>query len=383
MLTSPSPEPLQTGRPKSQYHPCLDGLRGLAILGVLADHFHVPLPPLFHVGPVGVRFFFILSGYFITLSLWKLRDTAAESPLDRIWHVLKFYVSRLARVGPPFYLALAAGALFGIHEVYDNFFWLVTFQTNTYIWHVGYWPLAISHYWSLAVQEQFYLLWPLVVLTIPKRYFMPCMLACMAFALCFRIGCILTGASEITRWVTLLGCIDSFAAGALIAYLKESRLLEKIQLLPRTVLLAIPLTAIACYFLGRLMTTMPQENAFLALAESFDAFFLAWILAASLTGIQHRYARVLGWSPLVYLGRISYGIYVYHVFIIILITPFLIANGFDVVGRSLILLVVTLALSALSWRFIEQPIIAWKKTLSYVPRPVTVKSEAPAPSVFA
>jgi hypothetical protein len=199
---------------KSKYIPYLDGLRGLAILGVLADHFHVPLPPLFHVGPVGVRFFFILSGYFITLSLWKVREAETKSPLERFFLLCRFYLQRLMRVGPPFYLALALGALFGIHEVWDHFLWLALFQTNHYILYLGYWPLAISHYWSLAVQEQFYVVWPLFVLTLPRRGFLPCMVACMVFALAFRVYCITTGVNDLTRWVTLLGCLDSFAAGA-------------------------------------------------------------------------------------------------------------------------------------------------------------------------
>jgi peptidoglycan/LPS O-acetylase OafA/YrhL len=361
--------------PKTKYVPYLDGLRGLAILGVLADHFHVPLPPLFHVGPVGVRFFFILSGYFITLSLWKVREADSKSVLQRFFLLCRFYLQRLLRVGPPFYLALALGALFGIHEVWEHFFWLALFQTNHYIVYLGYWPEAISHYWSLAVQEQFYLVWPLFVLTLPRRGFMPVMVVCMLFALGFRIYCIVTGVNEVMRWVTLLGCLDSFAAGAIIAYLKQARLLEKIHGLPRTLLLALPLTAIACYFLARLMTTMPGDSAWLGLAESFDSFFLSWLLITSLTGVQGKYARILGWSPLVYLGRISYGVYVYHVFIIILVSPFLISQGMDIYSRSAVLLGVTLAFSALSWRYFEQPIIAWKNALGTpAPRPEPVKS---------
>jgi peptidoglycan/LPS O-acetylase OafA/YrhL len=355
---------------KGRYVPYLDGLRGLAIMGVLADHFHVPLPPLFHVGPVGVRFFFILSGYFITLSLWKVREADLTSPLHRVSLLFRFYLQRLLRIGPPFYLALAVGAAFGIHEIYDNIFWIATFNTNHYIIWRGYWPGEISHYWSLAVQEQFYLVWPLFVLTLPRRAFIPSMLACMAFALIFRMACISTGTNEVIRWVTLLGCLDSFAMGALVAYLKQAKLLEKIHLLSRTWMLALPLAAFACYFLARWMTTLPYNNVCLALAESFDAFFLAWLLVSAITGVTGRYSHILGWTPLVYLGRISYGIYVYHVFIIVLLTPFLVANGLDLLTRTAVLLTVTLLLSSLSWHWLEQPIIAWKNRLGEAKPPV-------------
>jgi peptidoglycan/LPS O-acetylase OafA/YrhL len=359
MPSAAAPSPIHKGK----YVPYLDGLRGLAILGVLADHFHVPLPTLFHVGPVGVRFFFILSGYFITLSLWKVREADLTSPLQRLGLLFRFYLQRLLRVGPPFYLALVVGAIFGIREIYDNFFWIATFNTNHYIVWLGYFPGEVAHYWSLAVQEQFYLVWPLFVLTLPRRWFMPCMLVCMIVALIFRMACISTGTNEVIRWVTLLGCLDSFAMGALIAYLKQARVLEKIHLLSRTWMLALPLLAFACYFLARWMTTLGNDNAFLALAESFDAVFLAWMLVAAITGVTGRYSRILGWTPLVYLGRISYGIYVYHVFIIVLLSPLLIANGLDVLTRSAILLAVTLGLSSLSWHWLETPIIAWKNRL--------------------
>jgi peptidoglycan/LPS O-acetylase OafA/YrhL len=123
------------------------------------------------------------------------------------------------------------------------------------------------------------------------------------------------------------------------------------------------------------MTTLQHDNAFLAMAESFDAIFLAWLLVAALTGVTGRYGGILSWSPLVYLGRISYGIYVYHVFIIVLVSPWLLAYGMDVVSRTIVLLAVTLVFSALSWHWLELPIIAWKNRLGEGDR-----KSAPAPA---
>jgi peptidoglycan/LPS O-acetylase OafA/YrhL len=203
------------------------------------------------------------------------------------------------------------------------------------------------------------------------------MLACMLFALVFRIACITTGTNEVIRWVTLMGCLDSFAMGALIAYMKQAKLLEKIHLLSSTWMLALPLAAFACYFVARWMTTLQHDNACLALAESFDACFLAWLLVAALTGVTGRYGGILSWSPLVYLGQISYGIYVYHVFIIVLLSPWLIASGMNTFSRTLVLLSVTLAFSALSWHWLEQPIIAWKNRLGEGKR-VTAPKTGPA-----
>jgi len=363
--------PRQQEQVKSSYQPHLDGLRALAILGILFEHFGMALPALLRCGPLSVRFFFVLSGYFITLSLWKLKAEISESNCGSFLPVCRFYLSRFLRIGPPFYLALTVGALLGIAEVRTNFFWLATFQANNYIAYIGYWPEAISHFWSLAVQEQFYLIWPVIVLTLPKRWFLPTMGAFIVFGLFFRLFCIATDAPTLMRWVTIFGCFDSFAVGAMVAYLRQARLLDQIRFLSRTILFAMPLAAFACFFLGRALMTLPENNLFLALTESVDAVFLAWALSMALVGVKGHYARFLSWKPLVYLGRISYGIYVYHVFVIIVISPLLIPYGLTeehfAFGRIAILLMLTLAVSSLSWHYLEQPFLAWKKTLASVP----------------
>jgi len=376
--------PRQKEASKSSYVPHLDGLRAIAILGVLCDHFGLAMPTLLRCGPLSVRFFFVLSGYFVTLSLWKIQAEIAESNGGSFLPVCRFYLSRLLRIGPPFYLALIVGVLFGIEEVRTNFLWLATFQTNNYIAYKGYWPEAISHFWSLAVQEQFYLIWPAIVLTLPKRWFLPTMAAFIICGLIFRIVCIAMDVPPLIRWVTLFGCFDSFAVGALIAYLRQSRLLEQMRFLSKTILFAMPLAAFACFFLGRALMTLPENNLFVALTESVDAVFLAWALSASLLGIKGICAHLLGWAPLVYLGRISYGVYVYHVFVIVICSPLLVPYGLTAdhfaFARIAILLMVTLALASLSWHYVEQPFLAWKKTLASTSKrkEAAVVSAAPA-----
>ncbi len=369
---------------KSNYQPHLDGLRAIAILGVLCEHFNVALPLLLRCGPLSVRFFFVLTGYFITLSLWRVRDEMARSVNGSMMPLGRYYLARYLRIGPPFYLALAVGALLGIAEVRTNLFWLATFQTNNYIAWLGYWPDSISHFWSLAVQEQFYLLWPIVVLTLPRRWFVAAMVGFILFGLGFRLVCILTATSTITRWVTLFGCIDSFAVGALIAYLKQTRVLEKMQRLHRTILFAMPLVAFSCFFLGRALMTLPEDNLWLGMTESFDAIFLAWLLTVSLGGIGGCYGAILSWAPLVYLGRISYGVYVYHVFVIITVSPLLLGFGLSetswAAARLAILFLLTIALSSLSWHWLEQPFLAWKSALGASSKPKPVPAPRGEPS---
>ena len=149
----------------------------------------------------------------------------------------------------------------------------------------------------------------------------------------------------------------------------------------------MPLIACACFFLGRALMTLPENNLFLALTETVDAIFLAWLLSVSLVGMKGHYARMLSWAPLVYLGKISYGIYVYHVFIIVLVSPLLVPLGMSVdhnpFGRIAILLALTVAASALSWHVIEQPFLAWKNSLKSPRKAVPVPVPEPAPEAIS
>ncbi len=342
------------------------------------EHFDLPLPALLRCGPLSVRFFFVLSGYFITLSLWKMQADMRTSRQGGMVHLFRFYLARLLRIGPPFYLAVAIGAMLGIAEVRTNLFWLATFQTNNHIAWLGYWPDSISHFWSLAVQEQFYLLWPAAVLLLPRRWFLPAMAAFLLFGLGFRVACLLTGAPTMLRWVTLCGCIDSFAVGALVAYLNQTGFLARLWS-SKKALFAMPLVAFSCFYLGRALMTLPEGNLYLAMVETVDAVFLAWLLAASLNGFEGWSGRLLSWAPIVYLGRISYGVYVYHVFVIIVASPILVSWGmygnFEVF-RLAALFLLTVSLASLSWHFVEQPFMAWKKSLGTRPKQAR-RDEAP------
>jgi peptidoglycan/LPS O-acetylase OafA/YrhL len=209
------------------------------------------------------------------------------------------------------------------------------------------------------------------------------MAAFIVFGLGFRITCILENTTTLARWVTLLGCIDSFAVGALVAYLKEAKVLDRMWQ-SKTLVFAMPLAACGSFFLGRALMTLPEDNVWLALTESVDAIFLAWVLSVSLVGMKGRYARLLSWAPLVYLGKISYGIYVYHVFIIVLVSPLLVPLGMsedhNAFGRIAILLALTVTASSLSWHWLEQPFLAWKNALKAGRKPAPVSEEAGAVS---
>src|SRR4051812_126623 len=154
-----------------RHMPQLDGLRALAVTAVLVHHLLDPLPGLathFPWGLVGVRLFFVLSGFLITGLLIQAVQTQRGSHDPA--HVLKqFYIRRALRIFPIYYLVLAIAWLVGSADVHEQLPWLATYTYNVWIAHLGWFTKYFAHFWSLCVEEQFYLVWPWLLVFAPRR----------------------------------------------------------------------------------------------------------------------------------------------------------------------------------------------------------------------
>jgi peptidoglycan/LPS O-acetylase OafA/YrhL len=347
----------------ARYVPQLDGLRAVAVLGVLCDHFAVHTPDWLPWGQMGVRFFFILSGFFATLSLWRAKERMEEAH-GSVWGVVRdYYAKRLLRIGPAYYLTVLAGAfILGIPELRDNLLWHLAFLSNLFIATLGYWPLAVSHFWSLSVQEQFYLIWPWLVLLLPRAWFLIVCLLLIPLAQMFCGVLILLDAPAVARWVLLPGCIDAFAYGALGAHLVQMAGAEKVFSGKRSFLVF----GVALVFLafGIVLRYEPEHSTALGFVEMFEGVFLVWMLAAVYFA-RGFMARLLGSRPLVAVGKISFGLYIYHIFVIILYDRIPMSLGWPLLPdplRVAVLTAVSLAFAAASYRWVEQPVLRWWKT---------------------
>lgn len=344
----------------ARYVPQLDGLRALAVLGVLCDHFAVRTPDWLPWGQMGVRFFFILSGFFATLSLWRAKERM-EAEKGSVWGVVKdYYVKRLLRIGPAYYLTVLAGAfVLGIPELRNHLLWHLAFLSNVFIVTLGYWPKAVSHFWSLSVQEQFYLIWPWLVLVLPRPWFLVMCLLLIPLAQIFCGVLILLEAPAVARWVLLPGCIDAFAYGALAAHLVQMAGAERVFSGKRS--LGVFGVALVFLVFGIVLRYEPEHSTALGFVEMFEGVFLVWMLAAVYfaRGVM---ARVLGSAPLVAVGKVSFGLYIYHIFVIIVYEEVRAAVGWtephDVV-RVGVLTAISLGMAAASYRWVEQPVLAW------------------------
>jgi len=348
------------------YQPQLDGLRALAILGVLFHHFGLRLPEFFEYGPIAVRLFFALTGYFITIWLWKAQD-AAQARGTSVWRELPvFHARRLLRIVPPLYLSLFVAVLFGLGEARSSIGWHLSFASNFHVMQTGYWPPVTSHLWSLSVQEQFYLLWPIVILLTPRRWFLPVLGAAVVLALGYRLACVFGDINPVVRWTMLFGSLDSFATGAFVAWFGRGQLGTVIMTEKQRWSWGV--FAFFCLLVARWLRYFPQSSPWIATIEIWEAVFIGWIIAATSQGWRGPVGWFLSLPPLVYIGKISLGIYLFHVLVHIIFGPSLSRLGITPDAQNAlrvwILAGLSIGAAMISWHFLEKPLSKLKPPLA-------------------
>jgi peptidoglycan/LPS O-acetylase OafA/YrhL len=350
--------------------PELDGLRALAILIVLLAHW-VPevYQPVEHLGRLGVLLFFVLSGYLITGILLDCR-ALVQSGVETPGFALKqFYIRRFLRIFPVYYAILIVGYLLGLSVIRETMAWHVTYTSNVYFAIRGAWQGAISHLWSLSVEEQFYLMWPALILFLPRRVLPTAIFGLILMAPIFRGIGSLTGLNPVAVWVLTPGCLDTLGAGAFLALAEHSPnqvphwLHGKCGWLPW---IGLPL------LLGMMGLSRVQGDTslYLALSDIGAALVSVFLVAKASNGIPGIVGRTLEWRPITYLGRISYGVYLLHPFVTKAIRR-LASNLVDVhdtryaIPLLLCYFTATIILASLSWRFLETPLNELKRFFPY------------------
>lgn len=338
----------------------LDGLRGLAVLFVVFHHFGLHLPGWLDWGPVAPNIFFLLSGFLITRSLMKMQEAPSRGQL------FGYHARRLTRLLPALYIMLGAGWLIGLEEFRIGLPWHAAFASNLQMIAHDEWSGYASHLWSLSVQEQFYLLWPLILL-LPSRWMPHILIGTFVGAAIFRLWCLHAGTSELFRWLMLPSSLDTFAAGGLIAWL--SRGVNGTAIIPARCRIPAAIGAFACWFYARdLRGYYGSSNPSLAFIDTFETIFFAWLLVELLQTRQTILTRAFAFRPLCWVGRISYGIYLWHLLVFLAISPSLDALGFSATAhpwlRCAILTFITILIAWASWIALEKPFIDWGRRLS-------------------
>lgn len=336
----------------------------------------VPLP----YGSLGVQTFFVLSGFLITRILIGARDKATQIGAKRSGVMMAFYARRFLRIFPLYYMVVAIVLILNTHEARNVAVWLITYTLNIQISMNGQWQYALSHFWTLAVEEQFYLFWPLLILFVPRRMLLP---MCVGFVVLGPLSRVLFSLAqpEGVVGVSTIENLDTLCAGACLGLLGIDNPSAK-RLVQAGLYIGLPLFLVTAGHMiitdqphGR-HETAEEPIAFWVnhgqqLAVTFLSIYAVWRCAKGVPGVI---GRVLLWGPLVYLGTISYGLYVIHNFV-----PFMWrdlggqagvpdALMWDQKWRLPFILVITIGLSALSWHAFEKPINALKKHFPYLPK---------------
>ena len=361
---------------KLGYMPRLDGLRALAVGGVLVDHFlHSPWIHAWRTGDAGVRLFFVLSGFLITSILMQERDRSSSL----VESAFRFYGRRLLRLSPALWLAIAAAAALGLANMRHDWWKHGLYLTNFMVARHHNW-LGPAHFWTLSVEEQFYLGWFFVVVVAPRRWLLPAILACIAIGPAYRAMMAQPGDPD---WpIALLpGQVDTLALGALLAWAQRHAEGTAVVRLfgSRAVLLAcLAVTVVLSAPLGW------NDRVFRALPVLFVGLTAACIICQAARPFAPGKGGPLDWPALRHIGRISYGLYVYHWFVPPAFDRFLpgVADPHGVgpkLATAALFTVIALAVAEASWWLVEKPILGLKDRLGSPREP----SPAPAPATSA
>jgi peptidoglycan/LPS O-acetylase OafA/YrhL len=347
----------------------LDALRAFAVFGVLYHHWvHNNTKPLFFFkyainwGSMGVDLFYVLSGFLITGILLKNKieiDNGNETILSSI---KTFFFRRALRIIPIYYLTLVVTFVFAITPVRETIWWHICYVSNFYFAQRGSWHGYVSHLWSLSVEEQFYLIWPWLIFLVPRRRLFGILIFVIALAPLFRQVCSMMNANSMFAHVVTLGNMDLFGIGALLSYLKT---FDQINTEKAKIYLKLCLTLGGFMFCASLLLkSLGIGNSLGIFYRTFEAFFFCAIINKASNGFEGITGAVLEFKPFLYLGKISYGIYLYHMFVPSFIWKIL--NALQVSGPKstsssfLVYTSATIIIASISWYTIEKPITVIK-----------------------
>jgi peptidoglycan/LPS O-acetylase OafA/YrhL len=374
---------------KTQYMPQLDSLRFFAVLAVMVAHNWHPskLPGLLGAldwAGLGVRLFFVLSGFLITGILLECRNTTDSTARSPMFYVRQFYARRFLRIFPIYYLVILIALLVNLEPSREVWVWLVTYTTNIYITFHGDWVGNLGHFWTLAVEEQFYLIWPWLVLFLPRKWLIPALLFTIPLSAAYRLYAYIhfpfdIGAMDFKAGTLTIACLDSLGIGALLALFWHSNISKELlqKVLSRVVLPAGLILYTICLVLYQYGI---KPSVFFVVGDFAAALIFAWLISAAGRGFNGPVGKILEFPPLLYLGKITYGIYVYHNLTPLLIMPVFNYFGipFQVPGLLNFVLsgILTIGIASLSWHLLELPINNLKRYFQYAPKSVMGVSDA-------
>ncbi len=346
----------------------LDGLRTIAVLMVFYTHF-TPWNYQFNLpwGDSGVDLFFVLSGFLITGILLKCRRFIEDDRQSVLATIRRFYARRFLRIFPAYYGMLLVCTILAYGLVSGVSPWLWSYTLNLYRALVNNeWGSPISHLWSLAVEEQFYLVWPWIIILVPRRKLLHVIVFAILIGLAAKVViALISGRSfPAVRYFTF-SCLDTLALGALLAYFVDQNGLiatAKSREIKWLLWFSLPIV-----ITGSCLSIAGYSPLKLVLSLMFGRTLLfGWLIIKAAHGFGGVAGHVLALPQVIYLGKISYGMYLFHKPI-----PYLMnnlgmpANLFHPIVMFFIYTALAIIIASLTWHLFESPINSLKRWFPY------------------
>jgi peptidoglycan/LPS O-acetylase OafA/YrhL len=349
---------------KLNYFYQFDVLRAFAVILVIISHWFGPDHFLNHFktnGIIGVTLFFVLSGYLITNILLRYKDEIGKK-LTRL-HALKiFYVRRALRIFPIYYMILGLMYLLNLPSVRDSVFWHIFYCSNFYYFKINSWEGPASHFWSLSVEEQFYIVWPVLIIYTAKKNLYKFLFAGVIIGISYRIF-ISYPENEMSR-ILLPGSVDSFCIGGLFALMKIRQFKYYTFCLKNQTIVILHFIVFFTFLQSNIFKVICGDNYI-----AFYIFFISLIFGLFIDFLSRKKVKQNHFwksSALIFTGKISYGLYLFHNFI-----PYMKVFDFpnqisiNYYSNQLIRFILLFAIASISWFLIERPILKYKDKFNY------------------
>lgn len=352
--------------PGSERHAAFDALRAVAFLAVFFYH-----AGTFKGGWLGVDLFFVLSGFLVTGIL--LRDLRGGNTREVF---RRFYLKRAFRILPPFYLVLLAVLFTLERRALPDLPLHLAFMSNYLQWDRMFEDNALGAFWSISVEEHFYLAWPVLLAAVPATRRYHALIGIVLVTLVSRLVAVLT-VEDFWRFnIIMTPCrLDGLAVGGMLALYADGRDHSKPS--PRRWFGALAVAATLVYVAGivllpALFRRGTHSPWFLTIGLSLSIPPMVGCIGyVACLGRESRVRRALEWRPLLRLGQISYFAYLVHL-------PVMVVLERAGIKAPWLALLGTLVLSELSWRLFESPLIRLGGRLAATPRPAVGPAEVEA-----
>lgn len=361
----------KTNQPIKPYFPNLDGLRFFAFLIVFISHavlFILNGKLYFAQGDIGVSFFFVLSGFLITSILYFEKKTKNKI------NITNFYARRILRIWPVYIIVLIASIIlaslnlenlpYSVGFKADYLPWYFGLISNFYLIKFGGISVVLAILWSISAEEQFYLIWPLII-SFVKEKFIPLLLTIIIIAATiFRF---INADNYNVVYYSTFSVVSDLAIGALVGFLifKKPELKNKItSFFNRKNVIILYIIFIGILYIKMFpfkVLTGSLNSIYIALLPViFSILFMLIILEQNYSESSLFKANKI--KSITYLGQISYGLYAYHaIAIAIIFSSFSNINIKNKIIITIFSFILTIIMSHISYKYIEKKILYFKK----------------------